>query len=271
MTKTTQPTDIGSAATECTIRVGIVPLRAALLSVVKHADTPKIGDEELTLARVRWIAAEHELLLVATNANSDGQTSAMAAVPIEEDDRQVRFEVFDGPLVVDMHPAKVRDLARMLKPVRVGAGEDPHPSNTGWASVRMRANGELGSVRVADVSGLWEGQSQTVPTLTYRPDYPDVPGIVGRALQHASGTFKPLVTAAGILGRFEVAAKQYGLELVAEPTGTAESAGWVVYCGPDFAGVVESGLGGGSLGKRDKRKMRHLERAGLGKPALAVL
>lgn len=271
MSKSTEPATLPSAATECTIRVGIVPLRAALLSVVKHADTPKIGDEELTLARVRWLADKDELLIVATNANSDGQTSAMAAVPIEEDDRRVKFEAWDGPLVVDMHPAKVRDLARMLKPIRVGAGEDPHPSNTGWAEVRMRVNGELGSVRVADVSGLWEGQSQTVPALAHRADYPDVPGIVGRALQHASGTFKPLVTTTGILGRFEVAARQYGLELVAEPTGTAESAGWVVYCGPDFAGVVESGLGGGSLGKRDKRKMRHLERAGFAKPQLASI
>lgn len=139
----TERINLVSAGTECTIRVGIVPLRAALLSVVKHADTPKIGDEELALARVRWVAGQDEL--------------------------------------------------------------------------------------------------------------------------------KPLVTASGILSRFDAAAKVYGLELVAEPTGTAESAGWVVYCGPDFAGVVESGLGGGSLGKRDKRKMRHLERAGLGKPALVSL
>lgn len=257
-----------TAATECTLRVGIVPLRAGLTSVLPHADKPKLGDDDHAFARIRLIAGDGELLVTAGSGNQQGNTVAMAAVAIEEDDRAVRFEVFDGAFVVDLHPTMARDIIRMLSPIRVGAGEDPHPSNTGWAEMRLT----LETVRVADVSGLWEGRRTTVPVLEYRPDFLDVPGIVKRAFEHASGTYKPLVTEAGVLSRFERAGKEYGLELQAEPTGTADSGGWLVFCGPDFAGVAEMGRNtGGSLGKRDGRRMRHLERAGLAKPALVGL
>jgi hypothetical protein len=247
------------ATTECTLKVGIAPLRAAILAVVPHADKVRLGDEDLVLSRVRLIAGEEELLVVATNDSGDGQTSAMAAVPIEEDDRLVRFEAWDGPFVVDLHPAKARDIARQIKPVKADEDTDPGPSSTGWADLHLT----LDRVQVTDVSGLWPGTKLTVPILAYRPEYPDVPAVIGRALQHADGKFKPLVHAAAVARRFAVAATVYEQQLEWEPTGTPESSGFVVICGPDFAGVAESQHGlGNSLKARDRRRMRHLERAG---------
>lgn len=260
--------EIAGAITECTLKVGIVPLRAALTSVVAHADKVRLGDEDLEFARVRLSAGKDELVISATNIMTGGATarsSAMAAVRIEEDSRAELFRPTDGPFTVDLHPAKVRDLVRFLKPVKPSGESDGTPEDTGWAELRLT----LETARLTDVSGLWPTSMVKVPVLAYRPDFPDVPGIIGRAVEHAAGTYKPLVVPHGILGRFEVASKAYQVELQAEPTGTAESSGWLVFCGPDFAGVTESMHGtGGSLGRRDKARMRHIERAGM-KPALA--
>lgn len=253
--------------TECTLKVGIVPLRAALLSVVPHADPPKLGDEDLTLARVRFIAGRSELLIVATNESKDGKSSAQAAVPIEADSRREVFAPDDGPFIVDMHPAKVRDIARQIKPVKADKDGDPGPTATGWADLTL----ELDHATVADVSGLWPGTRLTVPLLDYRVEYPDVPAVIGRALEQADGKFKPLCLSAGVASRFETAAEQYEAELQWEPTGTADSSGYVVLCGDYFAGAVETNHGSaGGVKARSRRRIRHLERAGLGQQLAAI-
>lgn len=255
-------TDTATAVTECTLKVGIVALRSAITAVVPHADSPKLGDEDLALARVRLIAGRDELLVVATNDGQDGRTSAQAAVRIEDDSRSERFAPWDGPFVVDLHPAKARDIVRQIKPQKADRDTgEAGPSITGWCDLTL----ELERVTVTDVSGLWAGTTLTVPTLDYRVQYPDVPKVISLALGGAARHFKPFCHAAGIGRRFAVAADVYDAELEWEPTGTAESSGWVVICGDYFTGVAESNhAGGNSLKARDRRRMRHLERAGLG-------
>lgn len=255
--------------TECTLKVGIAPLRAAITSVVVHAAKVRLGDEDLELSRVRLIAGKTELLVVATNGTAKGNTCAQAAVTIEADDRRVKFEVDDGPFVIDLHPAKARDIVRQIKPVKTDAEGDPGPSATGWCNLTLDADDE--TVTVVDESGLWPGTRLTVPALEHRDDFPDIPGILGRALSGAAGTFKPLITGNGVVPLFDVAAKEYDAELEIEPTGTADSGGFVVICGDFFTGVLESGNGtGNSLKARDKRRFKHLERLGVGNRLQAV-
>lgn len=246
------------AFTECTLKVAMQPLRAALLAVVAHADRPKLGDEDLALARVRLIAGKEELLVAAMSSTEQGTSSAFAAVRIDEDDRKVKFEAWDGPMVVDVHPTMVRDLIRALRPAK-----HPDGAPEGWAELWV--NSADGQIEVKDVSGLWPGRASTVTTLPTRADYPDVVGTVGRALTGAAGTYKPFVPGRGLLARFLHAERAYEAELEARPTGTAESSGWVVVCGDGFAGVVESfHKAGNTLKHRDKRWQTHLERAGVG-------
>lgn len=244
--------------TDCTLKVGMQPLRAALMAVVAHADRPKLGDEDLATARCRLVAGKDELLVAAMSSTDHGTSSAYAAVTIVEDDRKVKFDVWDGPMVVDVHPTMVRDLIRALRPAK---GDDGQPE--GWAEVILDTANE--EIVARDVSGLWPGRASTVRTLPTRADYPDVVGAVGRALTGAAGTFKPFVPGRGLLTRFVAAERAYETELEARPTGTAESSGWVVICGDSFAGAVESfHKAGNSLKARDKRWQAHLERAGVG-------
>lgn len=244
--------------TECTLKVGMQPLRAALQAVVAHADRPKLGDEDLTLARVRLIAGKEELLVCAMSSTDHGTTSAYAAVPLVEDDRKVKFEAWDGPMVVDVHPTMVRDLVRALRPAK-----DDNGAPEGWA--QLYVNSADGEIEARDVSGLWPGRASTVTTLPTRADYPDVVGAVARAITASAGTYKPFVPGRGLLSRFLHAERAYEAELEARPTGTAESSGWVVICGDGFAGSVEGfHKAGNTLKHRDKRWQTHLERAGVG-------
>jgi hypothetical protein len=244
--------------TDCTLKVGMQPLRAGLLAVVAHADRPKLGDEDLATARVRLIAGRDELLVAAMSSTDHGTSSAVAAVAIIEDDRKVRFAAWDGPMVVDVHPTMVRDLIRALRPAK---GDDGQPE--GWAEITLDAG--HGEVTVRDVSGLWPGRASTVTALATRADYPDVVGAVGRALTAAAGTYKPFVPGRGLTTRFIAAERAYEQELEARPTGTAESSGWVVICGDLFAGSVEGfHKAGNTLKHRDKRWQAHLARHGVG-------
>lgn len=239
---------------DATLKVGIQPLRAAILSVVAHTAPARLGDTDLKLSRLRFIAGGDELIVAAT----DGATCALAAVTIEEDSRAERFAVDDGPLIVDMHPAKARDIARIVKPVK--DDEDP-----GWAELAISD----ADMTVADVSGLWPGTALTVPLLATAVDYPDVPAIIGRALAGAAGTFKPLcVDRAGV---FDAAAKAWGLPLMVEPTGSVESRGFVVICGDAFIGTLTSSHNDdNNPRKRDAARHTHMRRLGVDRALKAV-
>ncbi len=238
-----------TVTTECTLEVGIVDLRAAISSVVAHAEPPKLGDETLALSRVRLIAGKDELLIVATNS----RTTALAAVQIETDSRAERFAADDGSFVVDMHPAKIRDIHRQLKPAK-------DDEQAGWAELVFTDSG----LTARDISGLWPGTSLTVTQLAMLADYPDIPGLLGTALAEASGNAKPLVSLGKDLAAFAPASKAYDAPLQIEPTGTAKSRGFIVLCGGQFFGTVSSRHhDDDSLKRRDRERHQHMTRFGL--------
>ena len=112
-----------------------------------------------------------------------------------------------------------------------------------------------------------------LPTLPYSSDYPDVAGILAKALGAAgeAQTAKPLVTSGGVVALFRHAAKAYGMPLQFEATGPATSRGFIVWCGPRFIGSVSSGHDDDdSLARRQSERRAHIERLGLA-PALVDL
>lgn len=239
---------------QCTLTVAIPALRQALLAVVAHAAPIRLGDTDLKLSRVRLIAGKNELLLAATCET----TTALAAIRIDEDSRTIRFAADDGAFVVDLHPAKARDIARQIKPTK----DDEQP---GTCELHITTS----TITATDVSGLWPDTALTVPLLATDADFPDVPAQLGRAIAAASGQFKPLVTPG--MPAFDVAVREYDLPLMVEPTGTAESRGFLVMCGPDFLGTVSSRHNDdGNASRRDKAKHAHMARLGVDRALKAV-
>lgn len=238
------------AMTSCLITVEIADLQNAAAAVLPHADTPKLGDELLALARVRVVADKDELFLLATN----GRTTGLAAMPILDDDRRTRFAADDGRFVVDVHPAKLRDIVAGLVPqkhegVREGVGE-------------ITLTLEFISGR--DATGLWPGSITERPLLAYSTDYPDVFDALKRALAEASMQGKALVADGADLAAFRAASRAYERPLRVEPIGTPEQRGFLVLCGSQFIGTISSRHNDdNSLAVRESERRRHLERFGL--------
>ena len=246
---------------ECTLTVSLRQLRAAVKAVVPHCEPTKTGDEISQLARVRLTAGKNELLVSATNT----KTTARAAVEIDEDSRDERFAADDGVFSVDVAPGILRTALAAFK---VGAakadGEDS------YAEVVLTP----AHIAITDVDALLPGLSMVIPALDLVDGFPDIAGILQRAFGSASGSpqAKPLIADKGPLALFQHAAGAYGRPLTFEATGTAESRGFAVWCGPQFAGLLSSeDPSGESLGRRDAERHTHLKRLGLDKPALAAV
>jgi hypothetical protein len=236
----------------CTLQVPLRQLRAAIAAVVPHAEPTKTGDEISSLSRVRFIAAKDELLLAATCTH----TTALAAVRIEEDSRAERFAADDSVFSVDMPPGVLRRFNGMFQASRATAdGIDE------MAELTFGTDGEL---VLTDVSGLFPGLSITVPTLDLAHDFPDIVGIMSKAFSGANYDAKPLVAKGRMFALFNAAATAYGAPLQFEPTGSGESRGYIVLCGPSFSGAISSGHNDDdSLNKRDTDRRKHLARLGL--------
>jgi len=242
----------------CEIEVSISALHNAIKAVLPHCEKPKLSDDLAVMARVRLIAAKDELLIAATN----GRTSALAAVEILEDDRRERFAVEDGPLIMDIHP-------KMLRGIRDGiTSQHVEGDLVGEARLTIvgpTTEGQPGKLTALDIGGLWIGSETTRPLLPLADGFPDVVGLLSKALGAAEGTYKPLVSEGADLTAFAAAASAYALPLQAEPVGQAGQRGWIVMCGPDFAGSLMGMFGDDdSLKRRDAYRRKHLERLGLG-------
>lgn len=247
-----------TVTTGCEIEVSIAALHAAVKAVLPHCEKPKLSDDLAVLARIRLVAAKDELLVAATN----GRTSALAAVEIIEDDRRERFAVDDGPLVMDIHPKMIRAISAGL------TAQKDEGDLVGEARLTITgptAEGTPGKLAALDIGGLWIGSETTRPLLPLADGFPDVVGLLSQALGAAEGTYKPLVSEGADLVAFAAATAAYGHPLQVEPVGQAGQRGWIVLCGPDFAGSV-MGLHGDddSLKRRDGWRRKHMERLGLG-------
>jgi len=258
-----------TVTTSLEIEVPISALHAAVKAVLPHAERPKLGADPMDqpLARVRVIAAATELHLLATN----GRTSAMAAVSIIEgsDSRGIRFSAEDGPYAVDIHPKSLRLIVAGLTAQKV---EGEMKGVAALVFEEADPDGmDGGMVTAIDSTGLWPGSRVSRTLLPLAEQFPDVAGLLSKALGAAEGTYKPLVTAGVDLAAFTAASKAYDAPLQVEPVGTAGQRGWIVLCGPAFAGSIEGGHGDDdSLKRRDSWRRTHMERLGLATPLQSV-
>jgi hypothetical protein len=203
------------------------------------------------------VAAATELHLMATN----GRTSALAAVGIIEgsDSRGIRFSPDDGPYIVDIHPKSLRIIRDGLTPEKIDG--EMH----GVARLEFSGGEEDGRITAVDSTGLWPGSEVTRKLLPLSEQFPDVAGMLSKALGAAEGTYKPLVADGPDLAMFNAASKAYDAPLHAEPVGSADQRGWIVLCGPAFAGSISSGHNDDdSLKRRDRWRRTHMARLGLG-------
>lgn len=249
-----------TVTTSLEVEVSISAWHAAVKAVLPHAERPKLGADpaDQPLARVRIVAAATELHLLATN----GTTSALAAVPIIDgsDSRGIRFEVDDGPFIADVHPKALRALRDGVTPEKIDG--EMH----GVARLEFGEPGadNAGTLTAVDSTGLWSGSETMRLLLPLAEKFPDVAGMLSKALGAAEGTYKPLVAPGVDLAAFTAASKAYEAPLQIEPVGSAGQRGWIVLCGAMFAGSVEGGHhDDDSLKRRDAWRRRHLERLGL--------
>ena len=259
-----------TVTTSLELEVPIAALHAAVKAVLPHAERPKLGADPMDqpLARVRVIAAASELHLLATN----GRTSAMAAVSIIDgsDSRGIRFSAEDGPYAVDIHPKSLRLIVAGLTAQKV-EGEMKGVAALVFDPEDPAEPDDGGLITAIDSTGLWPGSRVTRTLLPLAEQFPDVAGLLSKALGAAEGTYKPLVTAGVDLAAFTSASKAYEAPLQVEPVGTAGQRGWIVLCGASFAGSIEGGHGDDdSMKRRDSWRRKHLERLGLATPLQSV-
>jgi hypothetical protein len=249
-----------TVTTDLELEVLIAALHAAVRAVLPHAERPKLGADpgDQPLARVRIVAAASELHLMATN----GRTSALAAVGIIEgsDSRGIRFSPDDGPYVADIHPKSLRLIRDGLTPEKT----DGEMSGVARLAFTGPADDHDGKLTAIDSTGLWPGSEVTRKLLPLSEQFPDVAGALSKALGAAEGTYKPLVADGPDLTLFTAASKAYDAALQVEPVGSADQRGWIVLCGPAFAGTIAGGHhDDDSMKRRDRWRRTHMERLGL--------
>lgn len=237
------------------VQVDTRDLRNALRAITPHAEPNKTGDTE-SEHRVRLVLDRHHVNVLASN----GTTAAMAIVSIEEDSRREKFAIDDGPLIVDITPRQARLILQQFK----AKATDPEGIEQ-VAALRVLSHGE--GLEVADVSGLFAGESIRFPGVGVSDNFPDVQAVVTRAVANARqpGTdTKPLTSDGATLALFKAASTVYEQPLVVEPTGTVESRGFLVSCGESFLGVISSRhQDDDSLKRRDGWRQAWMRRLGL--------
>lgn len=222
-------------ATRVTLTVGIADLQRAILACVPHAEKQKQGDEQSVLCRVQ-LAAGDSLAVCAT----DGRTTGHATVRIEQDSRA---SVDDAPFIVHLLPKQARVIANAITPIT----EDGELFGDARLDLDMR------EVTVTDVSGKYPHTSATVPVIEQEQTetlegtepwgFPDIAARLGEAFERAAGSTTParaMLPRPGSLAKFETAARQYAEPLVIEQIGANPDAGWLVWCGARFRGVLDT-------------------------------
>lgn len=217
--------------TRCTVKVGTTELRQALKSVHAHHRKTKKGADEAQ-HRVRLILANGTMFVAACNEES----TALAKLTYIEDSRGNLWEPADAPLVVDLQPRHVPLLTAWVSKKAVASDIDQ--------VIAITADAVQGEVEFEDIGGLMSfGERVTYQFGNPNDAFPDVVAISDKALNEVAGSgerHKDLVQHGEIIARFAMASKQYGSQLRIRATGSAESRGFVVQCGPSFIGTVTS-------------------------------
>jgi hypothetical protein len=242
-----------------TYRVSTPEFRKALDAVRRHADKTKTGgDGTQALRRVRLYfdpAAGYVRVMATCIA-----TSAVAVAPLLRSDGG-QMDLLDagmssddgktGPAVADILP---QHAARIL-------GAFPAKGDDGMAMLQLDV--EDGALTATDVGGLMDGDAYVMTAPPDAEGFPDVWGIVHRALLDAQKTPspKPLTAPGQAQARFLPASKLYETPLTTVPSGSADSRAFVVECGPSFLGLISSGHDDDdSLSKRARARQLWLDR-----------
>jgi len=225
---------------ECTVKVQLLQLRAALGAVLPHAKRTKTG-EDVAIHRVRLTLANGSMFVSATN----GTTTAIARVAYagpDGDSRGNLWEPEDGPIVFDMLPAEVRLARTWLQPKAVGDDADMLVSLT---TVRG------GESEWEAIGTQNEGSRHTFAGMEISDSFPDLVELHGRAVAEAPGETsrsRDLVQDGATVALFKAASVEYRTPLAWRPTG-GDDGGFVVQCTSAFVGTVASDTGGDE-GKR---------------------
>jgi hypothetical protein len=223
-------------------------LRRALDAVRRHADKTKTGgDGDATCHRVRLLFEPQagELRVVATNL-----VTAAAAVVKLLDPTGGQLDIFSGS--DDDGKTQPRtscdlDLVSVSKVLKVFPKDG---SEDGLTRIQVDDNGPT----FRHAGGLFDGEALELLSAGGGGSFPDVWAAIRKAALAAQSTPspKPLTAAGSSLAAFEAASKLYETPLTVLPSGTPESRGFVVQCGPLFLGTISSAHNDGdSLGRRD--------------------
>jgi len=250
---------------EAGLDLKLIGLRQALTAVPPHASKTKTGDEE-AINRVRLIFAAGWLFVAATN----GSTSALARVRITEDTRGALgvLDPDDAPILVDLQLRRIKLLLQQFKPNK--SEEADHQ----LIHVDLNfTDPEEPVIDFTDVGGLWSaGESQRWPLEPAHEGFPDILSIAGTALERAgeSRGAKDLIADPKLLAMFAASGKAYAAPVQIRATGTDESRGFLVACGPDFIGTIESRHDDdGGIKRRDSAHLDWLNT--IGRPKLKAV
>lgn len=226
---------------QCTVKVQLTSLRAALGAVLPHAKRTKTG-EDIALHRVRLTLANSHLFVTATN----GTTTALARMTYtggtDGDTRGNLWDPDDAPILFDLLPAEVRLARTWLQPKAVGDDEDM------LVSLTTTRDGESEWEAIGTAN---EGSRHVFAGMEISESFPDLVELNGRAVAEAPGESsrsRDLVQDGATLALFKAASAAYNSPLCWRPTG-GDNGGFVVTCGSAFAGTVASDTGGDE-GKR---------------------
>lgn len=243
------------------LTVATPDLRDAFAAVLPHVHQTSTDDHELQ-HRMRLSFARDHLYVLASN----GYSAALAIVSIENDSRVERFAADDGTFVVDITPRQAKLVLQQFK---------AKPTDPDGVEQLLDIDVDTKRIRITDAAGLFAGESAEYPYAEPSTQFPDLVGVISRALHGAAGEAQPgkaLVTDGKTLALFKAAAVTYGQPLQIEPTGTSESRGFVVSCGESFLGLVSSRhQDDDSLKRRDAWRRGWLERLPKSGAALAAV
>lgn len=219
---------------QVTVQLKTIDFRNALGAVFPHRNKVKTGDNNAE-NRVRLVFAHTHLFVCASN----GTSTALARVRYLDDSRgmdNALWEPDDGPITIDLQSRQVPLLLQHFKTNQADSAMDQ--------LVAVDIELDEGTLDFTDVGGLYSaGESTRYPIEDPSEAFPDIIALTGTALAGVAGDAergKDLVQDGQVLALFAKASKLYGAKLQHRPTGTAESRGFVVQCGPTFIGTVRS-------------------------------
>lgn len=225
-----------SASRRAEVKVSTEDLRQALQAVYPHRNKVKTGDAQAQ-HRVRLVFAAGWLFIMACNSS----TSGLAKVKLLQDTRDPLnagvLSPDDGPMIVDLQPRRVPLILQQFQPNKAESAMDQ------LVEFDINLDPADPFVDMTDVGGLYsEGESVRYPIEQPHESFPDVIGLVGKALERVgeSTTGKDLVSDAELLSLFKAAGDAYDAPVQIQATGSAESRGFVVAVGSSFVGTIES-------------------------------